>query len=504
MKIFWPNKLEIQHLWVITVIVGVFVFVNTQPIRPNDFWWHMAVGREIVETRSIPAVDEYSFTMEGEPYPSYQVFWLAEIVLYQIYSLGGPALVIFVQSLLITSAYTILLFLCWKISHSWRIASLATLFAIALGLFNWAVRPQTISYLLGVLYLLAIYSFKRSHKYRWLLVFPLGMVVWVNCHGSFVIGLVLIALWLGDEIWKILSARFSSRENLSTRNFWVALLTLCVTLLFCLINPRGFGIVNYVLNLTSDPVVQNLVPEWAPPTFDADYGTVFLVGFLLCSVVMALSAKRPNFYQIVTFLAFGILGLMTTRGVIWFGIAMAPVLADLLPALFSRDAPEREAGRSSPGKKWINLAILLILVLIAMVSLPWFKKYLPFPQRKAGLIYYETPVEATDFLLSEGPPGELFHDMGYGSYLIWAAQPEYKVFADPRIELYSADIWRDYLSLVNALPGWEEILDKHDINTIMVRSDGEQKLVEVLEKSSGWREIYRDEAAVIFIRLDSY
>jgi hypothetical protein len=498
MRIFRSKKLELQHLWVITVIIGVFVFVNTQPIRPNDFWWHMAIGREIIVTNNIPIVDEYSFTMGGELYPSYQMFWLSEVALYQIYSLGGAALVIFIHSLIITAAYALLLLLCRKISNSWRIASLATLFAVALGLFNWAVRPQTISYLLGVLFLLAIFSFRRSQKYRWLLIFPLGMLVWVNSHGSFIIGLLLIGLWLGDEVWNIFFAKFKQEEDLSVKNFWVALLTLGVTLLVCLINPRGFGIVDYVLSLTGNPVVQNLVPEWAPPTFDTDYGRVFLIGFLLSSLVLALSAKRPNFYQTATFITFAILGLMTTRGVIWFGIVMAPVLADLFPSVISRPSTDQAERPSRLGKKWINITILSLVVLIALISLPWFKEYLPFPQKKVGLVFQETPVEATEFLLSEQPPGELFNDMGYGSYLIWAAQPDYRVFIDPRIELYPSEIWLDYVALINALPGWEELLEEYKIHTLMLNPNSQEPLIDVLEASSSWSLIFSDHSTVIY------
>ena len=70
------------------------------------------------------------------------------------------------------------------------------------------------------------------------------------------------------------------------------------------------------------------------------------------------------------------------------------------------------------------------------MSLPWFKHLLPLPLKKAGLISYETPVAATQVLLREHPPGPIFNEQGFGSYLIWAAQPDYPVFVDTRLELY--------------------------------------------------------------------
>ncbi len=90
--------------------------------------------------------------------------------------------------------------------------------------------------------------------------------------------------------------------------------------------------------------------------------------------------------------------------------------------------------------------------------------------------------------------------MGSGSYLIWAAQPDYKVFADPRIELFPRDIWWDYVSLINVLPGWEDLLNQYGINTIMINPEAQELLVEALEESHMWSVRYKDEAAIIFVK----
>ena len=73
---------------------------------------------------------------------------------------------------------------------------------------------------------------------------------------------------------------------------------------------------------------------------------------------------------------------------------------------------------------------------------------LPLPAAKSEIISREPPLAATDYLLSARPLGQLFHEMGSGSYLIWVAQPEYPVFANPRIELYPRQIWEDYIFIV--------------------------------------------------------
>jgi hypothetical protein len=83
---------------------------------PDDFWWHMANGREILRIGYIPTIDVYSSTMTGALFLSTQMFWLMDISLYGLYSLGNPELVLFVHSLIITGAYFLALLLCRQTS----------------------------------------------------------------------------------------------------------------------------------------------------------------------------------------------------------------------------------------------------------------------------------------------------------------------------------------------------------------------------------------------------
>ena len=113
---------------------------------------------------------------------------------YGTYSLGGAALVVFVHSLVITAAYWLVACLSKMMTQSWRLAAFGTLFAAALGLNDWNVRPQAVTFLLGALFLWVIGRYRRQPDRKWLAVFPLGMLVWVNSHGTFPLGLGLIGL----------------------------------------------------------------------------------------------------------------------------------------------------------------------------------------------------------------------------------------------------------------------------------------------------------------------
>jgi len=494
------QRLSIEHLWALAAIAGVFVFLNLNPIRPHDFWWHMAVGREIVDTGQIPTVDAYSQTLRSQPYASYNMFWLMEVFFYQVYSRGGAALIVFSHSLMVSAAYAILLYLGWKISGSWRMATLAMLFAAALGLNDWNVRPQAATFFIGAFYLLAIHKLRSGGKRGWLLTFPLGMLVWANSHGAFFIGLIFTGLWLGDEAWR--GWRVGNAHG-RWNGLLLPLVALLTTGLAMLLNPRGVDILIYLNGMLANSPVQNLVTEWAAPSFNTLGGALFLLGLLFSAAVLAISPKRPSFYELCTFLFFATLGLKTSRGIIWFGIAMAPILAVHFRALSTLVA--RPVGKDSITPlvaRRMNALFAALILLLVMVTLPWFKQNLPLPQIKRGLISDETPVEATQFLLENRLPGPVFHHMAYGSYLIWVAQPDYPVFIDPRIELYPYDYWMDYVLINNAVEGWESKLDRYGIQTMILSKLEQHNLVTAGRNSSDWSIRFENDQTAIFVRDD--
>jgi len=500
------SRLSIEHLWGLVVIAGIFIFVNTHPIRPFDFWWHIAAGRDLALTGHIPTVDNYSQTMSGTPYPAYQTYWLMEWILYQIYRLGGAPFIILFQSLIVTTTYALTLWLACQRSGNWRSAALATLFAAALGINDWNVRPQTIAFLIAAIFLNIIHMYHNRPRPWLLLSFPIGMLVWVNSHGTFPLGLALIGLWGAEQAWNALTTR-------QWRSVRAPAIALSAAALACLLNPRGIDVVQYVTFMTTSPVIQNLVTEWAAPTFDTLVGTLFLVGLLLSAAVLALSPKRPTPFQVLAFLAFGALGLKTLRGAIWFGLVMGPALAEHITHIgisahryINTLVHQRSSDTTTITKPKIQVALNAVMVAIvllgALSSLPWFKGLWPLSPEKAGLISAETPVKATEFLLQENLPGPVFHAMPFGSYLIWAAQPQYPVFVDPRIELYPPELWLDYLYISAATAGWEKQLQAYGIRTLMLSPQQQAGLVAATYKSGQWEEVYRDSTSVILIRAD--
>jgi len=493
------TKLTTRMLWVVAILTVVFTYVNMSQIAPNDFWWHMAVGRDILAAGQIPAVDVYSYTMAGQPYLSYQMFWLMDIWLYGWFSLCGPELILFIQSLILTSTYLIIFILCWQNSHKWGVTSFCLIFSILLGIYAWSVRPQTISFLIGAVFLYAIYAARRGANRAWLAVFPLGMLVWVNSHGSFPVGLLLLGIWLLDETWQVYEAWRKGRTYPIQQLIRPALILL-LTAGVCALNPQGLGIISYLITMASNPAVQNTVPEWLPPSFTSPIGPLYFLSILFSAVVLALSPRRPSLYQLATFVTFAALGLWTTRGVVWFGLLMAPILAEHLSAIRERRPISQQLPLPNQKERILNFGILCLLFSLALISLPWFRGLIPIKTEYKSPITQDTPVEAASFLVEQQPDGRVFNDMAFGSYLIWAAQPDYQVFTDPRIELFSQEIWDDYQVISRAAPGWQQKLEEYEIQILFLNPSVQGQLVERVAQSDQWRLIYQDDTAQIYHR----
>ena len=272
-------------------------------------------------------------------------------------------------------------------------------------------------------------------------------------------------------------------------------IALALLVLACLLNPRGPGVLLYLTTMSGSPIVQKLIPEWAPPSFNSVGGALFLVALLFSAGILAVSPRRPSLFQLLMFLVFAALALKTSRGIIWFGIVMAPILAHHLPVL----APRSQHSSGTP-RVLLNYLLVAAALGMTLASLPWFRQVLPLPQSKESLISAETPVAATGFLLRERLPGPLFHEQAFGTYLIWAAQPEYPVFVDGRVELYPPKVWLDYLDISAANCGWEEKLDGYGVKTLMLSPQEQAALIKAVGESPKWRLVYQDPHALLFVR----
>ena len=69
-----------------------------------------------------------------------------------------------------------------------------------------------------------------------------------------------------------------------------------------------------------------------------------------------------------------------------------------------------------------------------------------------------------------------------------------KVFVDGRTDLFGDDIILDWITMVNADPDWEDLLNKYDIGWVFLEPD--RPLITEL-KNKQWELVYQDSLSVI-------
>jgi hypothetical protein len=493
--------LRLDILWVLVILAGFLFFTSLIPLPPNDFWWHLKTGEYIFVNHSIPTTNIYAWTLPANQ-PFYYAAWLAELLFYLFYRLGGLAWIVFLRTILIGVTMGLVAIEARRHSGSWRISALVVALLSLMITNNLIVRTQIWAWLPFITTYLVLKRYTDGRlSWRWLLICPACMILWVNVHGSFILGLILPGVFfLGEALRKL----FKQQEAINWHSIsWIGCTGL-LSGLAILINPRFTGIISYTINLLTNPPSQQLIEEWQSPTPQGLANIFFFISILVFIIALAYSKYRLTITEMILFVGFLWLAWSGQRYVIWYGMISMPLLGRLI-----KDLPLKTPSFVPP-KNWLNLALAIIVFIPALAAQPWFVERLPLPDTywqqvlrgsAAGpLLGIETPVTAADYLKSH-PGGHLFNEMGYGSYLIWAV-PKQGVFIDPRVELFPYEQWMDYIRINNAT-NYNEILAKYGVDRILLDKKLQPNLAASLSKDPQWKLEYADLYAQLWLKTSA-
>lgn len=462
-------------IWLALLLGAVLAMAFWLPIRGNDYWWYVRAGGEIARDGTIPTADGYTFTRAGTPFTLHS--WLAALLFWLLHAAGGPTLTILARGVVLASTFTLVWQSCREGGAGPRLASAITLLAALASANNWAVRPQLLAYPLFALTLWLLWRWQAERAApRWLLIGL--MALWVNLHGSFVMGLLLIGA-------TVVGARGRQRE---------ALLILGAALLATMLNPRGAGAWTYVLALLTDPPSQQLSAEWQPTVNEGLYGALFFAWLLLLPLLAHRSPARLTATQWLWFLGLGWAAVSGQRYVVWFLMVLAPLTTTLLvPLIGARlDQPPTRV------RPTVNGALATGLLLVPLLLLPGVRQRW-WPGSPPALDS-ATPVQATAWLAARPElPGQLWSEAGFASYLIYAL-PERPVWIDTRFELFPLAQWVQYGAIQEAEPGWEQLLAAADVRLLMIHPPTQPRLAAAVAQAPDWCLRYTDPTALIAVR----
>lgn len=475
----WPT---LDHVWAaLPVAIPVVVSLATRMVA-IDLAYHVRAGEQVLRG-TIPRADTWTFTVTGTPWLDQQ--WGAQAMLASAHRAGGFAAIGLLRAGLIGLTFALVYLACRAKGATPRTSSLLSLGGFVVCLQTLAMRPQLFAVPLFAASVW-ILAGRRAHPAR-LWALPVLAIIWANVHGSFVFAPLLVGLALVEDM--------IGREPRRKRLALIAGLTAIATL----VNPFGVGVWVYVKDLSTNPMIRDSITEWAPMSISTFSGIAFFVTAAVIAGWLARRARPIPWGALLWLGTFFALALPARRGVIWWAL-VAPVAVaglmhpseDRLPS--SEDRLPPRAGRAPHGSRALNFGVLAALLGLVLVMLPWWRPHAD------GSLLAEAPVGLAKTTAALPAGSRVVVPQPWGSWFEFAS-PDTSVFVDPRIELYPADVWNDYLTVRNAGAGWQEILDRYDVEGVVADRGTWGPLIAELQDDAGWHLAYEDREGMVFVRI---
>ncbi len=459
------------------LFIGIFTMAARNVDDP-DLWWHLKTGEYIAAHKSVPHTDPFSYTRSGQPWVAQE--WLTELGLYDLQRAAGFAGLILASAAILTTAFLLLYLRCNAAPY---VAGTVTLWGALATRPVWGVRPQVLSLLLTSLWLLILERAEKNPTLLWWTV-PL-MLLWVNLHAGFAVGLVVFAIFL---LGSLLERALGRQE--SNRFCWQSALVFAIDVLLVPLNPNGLHMYSYPIETLRSVAMQNYIAEWASPNFHHSEYWPFLLLVLATIIALACCTRCLRLRDLLLLLVTLFASLVSIRMIPLFVLIAVPIVAQRLGP-WPRPSPRSNV----PIRPLANATIILAVVVVAAYHAGHII------ETQYSVETQKFPSGAVAFLQTNPLDGPIFNHYDWGGYLIWKLYPTVRVFIDGRADLHGEELFKDFADAYQLRDAWSNILDRRNIRTVLVPPTS--ALATGLRANSGWKVSYEDAQATIFTALRS-
>jgi len=505
----WLLPSSTDLVFIVLLCSFCFTTLSTRLLNDAGIGWHIRTGQQILSTHQVPHVDIYSSIMSGKPWFAWE--WLYDVLVGALHSSMGLNGVVWFTAAVIGAVFAWTLQLTAVRGANLLVALLLTLLAFSASMIHILARPHVVSWFFVVVWFHILDSSERESlagrigpTRRWLWFLPVSMLLWVNIHGGFLLGLVLCAsFWMG-ALWTWRSTRGIAFEDSLRRIalgrrlrdlIWVSVLSAAATL----VNPYGWHLHQHIFAYLNNTFLMNHIEEFQSPNFHLLAQRCFLI-LVIVTVAMVATRKRPVKLSEALLMLFAIyIGFYASRNIPISSILLVLIIGPLLPQFASlTDFTERMTAVDSRLRGHLWSVVFFLLVLFVNLN----------GGRIAGKLLADAhfdparmPAAAVDDLEKKAISEPILTPDYWGGYLIYRLYPKNKVVIDDRHDLYGEQVLASYLKMVRPQAGWNEFLRDYKISCIIMPKNA--GITAILKESPAWKSVYSDGVAVTFMKVDS-
>ncbi|HLI29682.1 MAG TPA: hypothetical protein VKV79_01120, partial [Terriglobia bacterium] len=348
----------------------------------------------------------------------------------------------------------------------------------------FTLRPQLLGYIFLLFTLISLELFRQGRR-RALWALPGIFLIWVNTHGTFVLGLACLGIyWLAGlksfEWGGVEARRWTDNERRQLET--VGLLSVVALL----ITPYGSKLAAYPVEmLLLQPVNLANIQEWQPLSFRLLLGKFLLVLLLLYFLGEVIFRFKYRLEDLALLVVAVFAACVHVRLIVFLVMVLVPHYASAL-------------------RRWIPPYRLLkdhfglnggMMAMIA-VGFVWL---MPAGARLLRLTVHDYPAGAVAYLHQHPAPARMFNEYGWGGYLIWSLGPQRKVFIDGRADVYEyAGVLQDYLHMTRLAPNTLFLFRKYGIQACLVKRNA--PLATMLAHLAGWKRVYEGRISALYVR----
>ena len=444
---------------VFLIVYIILAVIIMRPIAAYDTFWHLQMGKDLLEQGLSPWIDHYSVRHLGKDI--YPVPVMFQTLLYQFVSfLGERAGFYYIRLFYITLMILALWVYFRKIKANATIVFILLPLVVSAVALRIIIRPELFSFVLVVICLVLYLNAQKRLATKEMLAICLLLLFWSSYHSSIIGYIIVFGLFLEKAIDKVIHKDESFRWSQ-----WLLWGLLIFSIGFININSIvGPHFLIGMINTLSDGFGQYIV-EYNNTYLTHSTNVLTHVSWILSLYVAiwSLIKKQYGFVFIVVLLTFLSWSMVRMLAVVL--IINMCVLALYVTQFLNTS-------------NFLNLrtSVKNVLIIVSVcLSLMTFYFLVEKAQVSVTINDNRTtvqeqryPVQVADYLKSYQDGGNILNLLQYGGYLLHRLSPDYKVYYDGRSNIlypiefvkHNDELWRNEKSV-------DEVVGQYDISYVL-------------------------------------